>query len=364
MILRTTTVLAVLLALPAAARAQDKIVQTNGQELTSINITALAYDKVSYEFHASPGTIQTIPVADVASIEWDPERKPFDLAAAEDHMTKGEFREAVDRLARVRNDRQAAPPFKEMALYLIVYCHAQTNDFKATIDAARAMREASPNSYYLPESFKLQFQAAREAGDAKEMEAALKEFGAAAADKNMPAWKAAMELMDAEVAESKGDFRKANGIYGKYARDKGQTGIDAKLGQLRCLAEIGDFGGLGSRADEAINAGKDKRDTGSLRLAMGGYTAKGEVLLSRNQPKEAVLELMRVIGVLAPRIGIMTPEHERALAKAVVACVRMAQTGVDKDIWKGRAHELLGELERYGKGRLYDAAQKELAGLK
>jgi hypothetical protein len=301
----------------------------------------------------------------VADIIPSNSKKSFDFAKGEESMNNNDFDSAIERFARTQKDARASELQKQLSGINIVRCQYYKGNPAGVVQAAQALRAAKPDSFYVRESFELEFKAhvaTRNAGGAAAVATAFANMGNA---NGMQEWAKSAELMQASLAELKQDWRSAVGIYKKYARDH-DVGEDAALGELRCLTGISDWTSLNSRADSIIKDGQDKKNFPS-RLLIAAHNGKGDALLNGGKFKEALLEFLQGAMVLSK--GETGPEHEAALAGSGIACAKVATAEKDKakkDIYRGRAQEMLGELSgTYGKGsRWIPIVQKAIAEIK
>src|SRR5204863_298164 len=119
-----------------------------------------------------------------------------------------------------------------------------------------------------------------------------------------------------------------------------------------------------SRADSIIKDAQGKKGF-STRLLIAAHNGKGDADLAANKPKEALLDYLQGAMVLSK--GETGPEHEAALGRSAVACAKIATADkTKKDVYRGRALEMLGELtQTYGKQSRYAAeADKAIKDIK
>jgi len=292
-------------------------------------------------------------------------KKSFDFAKAEESMANNDFDSAAERFARVQKDARTSELQRQLAAINIVRCQYYKGNPNAVVQAAQALRAAKADSFYVRESFELEFKAhvaTRNANGAAAVATAFANMGNA---NGMQEWAKSGELMQAQLDELKQNWRPALAIYKKYSRDR-DVGDDATLGELRCLTAIPDWTSLASRADSIIKDAQDKKNFSS-RLLIAAHNGKGDAQLNGGKPKDALFEFLQ--GALVLARGETGPEHEASLGHSAVACAKIAAAEKDKakkDLYKGRAQEMLGELQQtYGKGSRYAAeAQKALAEAK
>ncbi len=361
MLTKTTfAALGVLLA-AATASAQDRIRLKVGEPVEG-TVVSMNFKEVSYE--AQPGAALQIAAKDIMEIELDSGSKPYDYASAEDLFRRGDFGAAVKKFEAALRDPKASDPVKQFARFYIVQCSAEQQKHEEAIAAAKKMREAAPDTYFLKDSYVLQFQAARASGKPALLDEALKEFEQAASQKSVEDWKKQVELLKADLAESKGDFKTARSVFERFASDRDpQLALDARLGVLRCLGAAQDWPGLSGRAETYINDVKAKG--GSQKLLLGAYLGKGKaLLLGEKKNKEALIELLRCAWDIGPKVEACR-EHEEALAYAARACARYAGDLKDqkekKDQYRDRAYHLKTELKRrYGDSALMKDVDAEI----
>ena len=301
----------------------------------------------------------------VADIIPSNSKKSFDFAKGEESMNNNDFDSAIERFARTQKDARASELQRQLSAINVVRCQYYKGNPNGVIQAAQALRAAKADSFYVRESFELEFKAhvaTRNAGGAAAVATAFANMGNA---NGMQEWAKSGELMSAQLAEMKQDWRTALGIYKKYSRDR-DVGDDATLGELRCLTALADWTSLSSRADSIIKDAQDKKNFPS-RLLIAAHNGKGDAQLNGGKLKDSLLEFLQ--GALVLARGETGPEHEASLGRSAVACAKIAAAEKDaakKALYKGRAQEMLGELQQtYGKGSRYAAeAQKAIAEAK
>jgi tetratricopeptide (TPR) repeat protein len=351
-------------AAPAAAWAQDKIIPNDGATIEG-RVTKLSCKEISYEFANNPGIPQSMAMNKVRDIEFENSTKPFELQSAEDMVKRGEYKEAIDKFNRVLRDGKTEQPHQEMARWGVVQCWLGMNDGARAVEAITNFRKDAPEWYFTRDAYTALAQFARETGDAKLLQTAMQDFDAAGKSLGMTDWSKSVELIKAGVLESQGNFKEAGALYQKYAGEsKSEVGIDANLGLMRSLAGAANWTALKSKSDDILGTPKGK-DT---KLLMGAYVGRGLVLLNDKKNKEALLEFMRVIDVLTPKLGELTQSFEAALYHGAIACARYATESKDaeqKNTYKNRAMELFDEAKkRFDRSPLAKAAQDEIKAIK
>jgi hypothetical protein len=340
-------------ASPALAQKIDKIHLKGGSAPLEGAIVDMNVKEVKYI--STQSGIETAQASkDVREIEFDSDNKGFDYSDAEARFKNNEFAEARDKFKKALGDQRASAPVKTQAVpFMVIQCSFELGDWKAvTDDAARFMKE-TPDSFYAKDVLMLWYQATRAKGATSEADAVIKEMekGAAKVDE----WKKSAELLRADLAEANKDYKGARTTYDRYVSDRDpQVQMDARLGVLRCMAALQDWGSLAGRADQYINEWKNKPNP-PAKLMLGAYLGKGKAyLFGDKKNKEALLELLRCAWDIAPRIGEQSREHAEALAHAAIASARFAAEQKEKekkDQYRDRALQLKGELNRrYGNG--------------
>lgn len=358
---------AILLAASAAPVLAQDIIRfkdpTKNPDMEG-EIASMTYKLIEIDIVIGNGTTARQP-ADaklVADLIPSNSKKSFDFAKGEEAMANNDFASAIQRFEKVKNDRVSELQ-KQLAAINIVRCAYYSGNPNAVVQAAQALRQQKPESFYVRESFELEFKAHVAKGNAGGASSVANAFAAMGNQNGMQDWAKSAELMQASLAELKKDWRTALGIYKKYSRDH-DVGEDATLGELRGLTGISDWTSLNSRADSIIKDASGKKGF-PTRLLIAAYNGKGDADLNAGKPKEALLDFLQGAMVLSK--GEQSQEHETALARAGVACAKIAAAEKDKakkDIYVGRAREMQGELvQTYGKSPLaasIDAAIKEV----
>ena len=364
--LLTTAIILAAAAAPLAAQDIIKFKDPTKNPDMEGEIATMSYKLVEIDINVG-GSLARQP-ADarlIADLIPSNSKKSFDFAKGEESMANNDFDSAMERFARTQKDARASELQRQLSAINIVRCQYYKGNSNGVIQSAQALRSQKADSFYVRESFELEFKAhvaTRNAGAAAGVATAFANMGNA---NGMQEWAKSAELMQASLAELKQDWRTALAIHKKYSRDH-DVGEDATLGELRCLTAIPDWTSLASRADSIIKDSQDKKNF-PTRLLIAAHNGKGDALLNGGKPKEGLLEFLQGAMVLSK--GETGPEHEASLGRSAVACAKVAAAEKDKtkkDIYKGRAQEMLGELVgTYGKGSRYAPdAQKAIAEVK
>jgi hypothetical protein len=223
------------------------------------------------------------------------------------------------------------------------------------IQTAQALRAKKADSFYVRESFELEVKAHLATNNVAAAGNAITAFVNMGNANGMQEWAKSGELMQAELAEKKGDARGALTTYRKYSKDH-DVGEAASLGEMRCLTVLKDFTSLNSRADSIIKDSIGKKNF-NTKLLIAAYNGKGDFDDNAGKVKEALLDYLQGAMVLGK--GETSQEHEAALARSAVACAKLATAEKDaakKTTYKGRAIEMFQELTRtYGGNTKYKA---------
>ncbi len=359
---------AILLAASAAPVLAQDIIKfkdpTKNNDMEG-EIATMTYKLIEIDIVIGNGTTARQP-ADaklVADLIPSNSKKSFDFAKGEEAMANNDFASATDRFEKVKKDPRASELQRQLSAINIVRCAYYGGNPNAVVQAAQALRAQKPDSFYVRESFELEFKAHVAKGNAAGAAGVANAFAAMGNSNGMQDWAKSGELMQARLAELKKDWQTAVGIYKKYPRDQ-DVGEEATLGEMRCLTNIPNLTVLKTRAESIISDANGKKNFSS-RLLIAAYNGKGESDLAAGKAKEALLNFLQGVMVLGK--GEQSQEHESALGRAGVACAKIAAAEKDKakkEMYVGRAREMQAELvQTYGKSPLaaaIDAAVKEV----
>ncbi|MBI4564915.1 MAG: hypothetical protein HY716_09520 [Planctomycetes bacterium] len=335
------------LLLVSAAEAQDKIVWKDNTPTYECRVLSLTYEKITYDLGA--GAPQQSNARNVREIEFDPNNVPFDFPYARQELQRNPSKDVATRFERMKKDPRTSEPARDFCRKHIIEALLGAGDFEGAIAAAKALRTEKSDSFFLRDSFVLQYEAAQGLNDAKLQEETLKEFEAAAREKRMSEWNKDVDLMKADAAEAKQNHHLALEIYNKYANDR-EVRDAASLGILRCLSAMKDWVRLKSKAEAVLSEVKQRKDA-PVRLHLAATTARGDALMAEGKVKEALLDFIYGAWELGPRLGELSREHEAALAKASIAAAQYAKSFGEKNKenktrYLQRAHDLFQELQR------------------
>ena len=363
--LLTTAILLAATAAPVWAQDIIKFKDPNKNPDMEGEIASMSYKLVEIDINVG-GTLARQPADARQILDLIPSnsKKSFDFAKGEESMANSDFDTAIERFERTKKDARASELQKQLSGINVVRCQYYKGNANGVIQAAAALRAQKADSFYIRESFEVEFKAHVSKRNAAGATGVANAFAAMGNANGMVEWSKSAELMQASLSELQQQWRPALAIYKKYTRDQ-DVGEEATLGELRCLTGIPDWTALASRADSIIKDAQGKK-TFSTRLLIAAHNGKGDGELNSGKSKEALLSFLQGAMVLSK--GETGPEHEASLGRASVACAKIAANEKDKtkkDIYRGRAMEMLGELTQiYGKGSKYapeaDKAIKEV----
>lgn len=368
--MKTLGMIAGLLAAAAgAASAQDTIrIRNKDGSIAEKQGEVVTLTNKMIEFEIDLGTSRAKQNEDsrnVVEIVPDSTGRTFDYNQAELAVNNGDWEQAAERFDKVRKDQRARELLRQLALVGMIRANWNQGDVAGTIAAARALRQERPESFFLRESFELEVKAHLTKNDHASAGQVLQQFEDKGKSDGMQEWAKSAEVMRGRLLELQGKHREALQIHRKYARDR-DVSEEASLGEMRCLRELNDWSGLASRGEGIIAENKGKKGA-STRLVTGAYNARGESALNSGKAKEALLDFLQGAMVLN-KGGETSLEHEVSLGRGAVAAAKVAQAEKEKskkDLWKTRAQELLGELERtYPGSKLRAEAAKEIQAVK
>jgi hypothetical protein len=354
------------LAASAPAFAQD-VIKFKDPKTPDMegDIVSMSYKLVEIEIPVG-GTMAKQPAdaRQIADVVPSNSKKTFDFAQGENAMANGDFASAIQRFERTAADTRGTELMRQLAAINIVRSHWYNGNPSGTVQAAQAMRAKKADGFYVRESFELEVKAHLANRNQNGAKASIDAFAAMGNANGMQEWAKSAELMTAGLAELKGDWRGALTIHKKYSRDK-DVGEEATLGEMRCLTAIQNWTELNSRGDAIISDAKGKKSF-NTRLLIAAYNGKGEADLNGGKSKEALLNFLQGAMVLGK--GETSPEHEASLARAAIACAKLSGAEKDKpkkDTWRGRAMEMVGELQKfYGKSRYLPEIDKAIKDIK
>ena len=367
--MRNMTTLAILLSastVAAAQQPQDMINLKDGTVIQECEIKTLTYKRVEYDIIVNTRVAQNVEAKRVADYVLDKDKSTHDFNEGTRAMEANVLGEAIDRFEKAKRDTspRSRDIVRQTAAINIVRCQFWADNMPGCIAAIQSLRQVQPESFYLKESYEFEIKCCLRKGDTAGAQGAISALEAKGNAENLPEWARAADVLRGGLFEKQSKPREALAIYRKYTGDK-DAGDDAKIGELRCLYATGDWAGLNVRAQAILAELRGKKSIND-RLWTAAYNASGEVGLHDNKPKDALLDFMQGVAVYS-RSG-SSPEHEVSLARAGIACARLATAEKEKakkDLWKGRAIDQLTDLRRqYGNGPMAAELKKAIDEVK
>jgi tetratricopeptide (TPR) repeat protein len=342
----------VLLAATGAASAQDKIKWKDRADTEGVVISLNVKD-IKYRLTNSPAE-QEEPSKNVRDIEFDQDNTlfPYEYNHGVAAFHKGDYKGAVEQFERAidRIKRTNSPnhPMRDFCRKYIVESYLKAGDAAGVMAAARELRKEKPDSFFVRDSFLMQYEAWKRRRDAKLQEETIKELEEAIkTDRRLDGLQPDAELLRADFLEISKKFADALAIYSKFGANR-EVWKEVTLGTLRCLSALGRMADLKNRVESLLSEIKDRKDA-NPEVYLGALVARGDVQLSEGKIKEALLDYMK--GALDPALARQSAEHEAALAKAAIAAARFAKQFGEKDkanktLYVGRAMELRDDLKK------------------
>ncbi len=353
-VFRTVLPLAALVAAALPAAAQDKIIWKGERQPIEGTVVSITYSQIKYRLVGS-GPEQEDNARDVKDIKFDPENTalPFyEYDQGVKALNKGAGKEAVEQfnraLDRLKTSNSPNHPMRDFCRKHILEAHLAGGDAEAVVRAARDMRKEKPDSFFLRDSFLMQFRAAKLKSDSALQDATIKEIEETVrSDRKYAELQRDAETLRADLHESNKRHDAALAIYTKLGGDR-DLWEEVSLGTLRCLTALGRTADLKTKVESLLTEYREKRES-NPRVYLGAIIARGDVNLAEGKIKEALLDFMK--GALDPGAAARTYEHETAVAKAAMAAARYGKQFGEKDkqnkvLYIDRARELREELKR------------------
>jgi hypothetical protein len=298
-------------------------------------IVTLTHKTIEIE---TAGVKQPIDARRVAEIV--PVAKTPDYLKGEEAMANGNFAVASERFERVATDARAPESVRQLASIQIGRCAAANGDHAGVVQAAQVLRARKADSFFAGESFALEVKSHIALGNGAGAAGALRAFAAIAPGEPE------LEFLEAAFAESQADWKGALATYRKYLRDP-VHGVTAALGEMRTLTAKPDWPALGAVAEAHLKNAMGRRDY-SPRILIAAYTAKGDVDANAGKVRDALLHYLQ--GALVQNRGETSPEHEAAIARSSLVCVKLFSAEKDaprKARYRSQAKEMHADLLKY-----------------
>lgn len=338
--------------------------QDSSKQDARCDIIDMTWKKVSYYLIVGGTQVrQDRSTRDIREIVIGDNSKQFDFKSAENLMNNGRYSDAVAKFEKARKNSRCGLALRQTARMNILLCYYYEGRYDDAVRAAEDFRRENADTYFLAETYRLQYDSykAKSPPDLRQMARTAQEFSRAADAKN-PDWKRPAGIMQAGLFEFQKEWKRALAVYGNSSYQNNlAVGAAAKLGELRCLAALQNWGKLKTRATAILRDMKNRKPEETL--LMGANIALGDVELSAGNAKEAIYHYLRAALQLRTS-GDPSREHETALGKASVACSRHAarlEEEEKKAEYRGIAGQLIGELSRtYPGSGMIAVAEKEL----
>lgn len=352
---RTILALSMLATGALSAAAQDTIFWKGERQATKGTVVSINFLQIKYRLEGAAGE-QEDNARDVKDIEFDPDNSTLPYYEFDQGMRalhKGQQKEAVEQftraLDRIKGSNTPNHPMRDFCRKHILEANLMARDSDATVASARALRKERPDSFFLRDSFMMQYDAAKMKRDTallndtiRELEEAIKADRRYAEQLQKDA-----DLLKADVLEMNKKYDEAFRVYSKLGGVP-EAWEEVNLGLLRCMSALGKTADLKAKVESLLVELKEKRDA-HPRVYLGTMVARGDVFLAEGKFKEALLDYMK--GALDPGQAANTGEHETALARSAIAASKYARWFGEKDksnkmLYIDRAKEMREELTR------------------
>ena len=357
--MRTLLALGFLAAAALPAAAQDKVISdkiiwkgerapTDGTVV--VNIT---FSQIKYRLGNS-GSEQEDNARAVKDIVFDTDNTliPYEYTHGLNALNKGDYKEAVKQFEKaidlIKKSNSPNHPIREFLRKRVIEAHLASGDAQAVVTAARELRKEKPDSFFLRESFLMQYEAAKMKRDAALQNETIKELDdVIRSDRRFQELQRDADLLRADVLESNKKHADALALYTRLGADR-ELWEDVSLGTLRCLSALGRTSDLKQKVESLLTELKEKRES-YPRVYLGAMIARGDLSMTEGKVKEALLDYLK--AALDPGPAASTLEHETAIARASLACARYGKQFGEKEkenkiLYLNRARELREELSR------------------
>ncbi len=350
--IRTLIALASLAAAALPAAAQDKIIWKGERAPTEGTVISINYREIKYRLSTAGGEQEDFS-KDVKDIEFDSDNTfAYEYSQGRNALHKGAYKEAVEQferaITRIKQSNTPNHPMRDFCRKYILEAHLAAGNLAEVVAAARELRKEKPDTFFLRDSFLMQYEAAKRKPDSALQDDTIKAIDEVIkADRRYADLQRDADLLRADMMESGKEYQKALGVYTKLAEHK-DLWEEVSLGILRCQSALGKTADLKAKVESLLSDMKNRRDT-NPRVYLGAIIGRGDVYLAEGKIKEALLDYMK--GALDPGSAGRTYEHETAIAKSAMAAARYGkQFGekdkVNKNLYIDRAKELREELKR------------------
>jgi len=349
---RSILALVLMASAPALAAAQDKIIWKGERQPIEGIVVNINFREIKYRLVNAAGQ-QEDNAREVKDIEFDKENNliPFEYTRGIEALHKGGNKEAVDNFVKaidhIKKSNSPDHPLRDFCRKYIMEAYMAAGDAQAVVTAARELRKEKPDSFFLRESFLMQYEAAKMKRDAALQDATIKELDdVIKSDRRYADLQNDAKLLRADVLETQKKHLEALDMYTSLGGNR-ELWEDVSLGTLRCLSALKRTAELKAKVESLLTEIKEKRDS-APRVYLGAIIARGDVYLEEGKVKEALLDFMK--GALDPGPAANSYEHETAIAKSAIAAARYAKQFGEKDkanklLYIDRAKEMREELK-------------------
>src|SRR5262245_22112201 len=331
--LRSLLALAVVASAPALASAQDKIIWKGDRQPIEGIVVNINFREIKYRL-VSASSQQEDNAREVKDIEFDRENNQFpsEYSRGIDSLHKGANKEAIDyfekAIAQIKKSNSPDHPLRDFCRKYIIEAQLALGDAQAAVNSARELRKEKPDSFFLRESFLMQYEAAKMKRDAALQDATIKELDdVIKSDRRYADLQNDAKLLRADVLETQKKHAEALDLYTSLGGNR-ELWEEVSLGMLRCLSALKRTSDLKAKVESLLSEIKEKRDS-APRVYLGAIIARGDVNLEEGKVKEALLDFMK--GALDPGAAANSYEHETAIAKSAIAAARYGKQFGEKD---------------------------------
>ncbi|HEU4338784.1 MAG TPA: hypothetical protein VFS19_01840, partial [Planctomycetota bacterium] len=329
--LRSIVAFAVLASAGLSAAAQDrvimdKIIWKGERAPTEGSVININFVQIKYRL-GTVGGEQEDNARDVKDIEFDTENTliPYEYSHGLNALHKGDSKEAVRQFEKaidlIKKSNSPNHPIRDFCRRYILEAHKMAGDAQAVVATARELRKEKPDTFFLRDSFLMQYAAAKmkQPRDTALLDATIKELDdVIRSDRRYADLQRDADLLRADVLEASKRHADALTMYSRLSGDR-ELWEEVSLGTLRCLSALGRTADLKTKVESLLTEIREKR-VSNPRVYLGAIVARGDLYLAEGKIKEALLDYMK--GALDPGQAANTYEHETSLAKAAMAAAK------------------------------------------
>ena len=347
-----TLVFAASAALSASAQVQDKIIWKDDRAATECTVVSINYTQIKYRLGSGGEQEDDARLVKDIVFDTDTPTIPYEFTNGLNNLRKGASKEAIEQfekaIAMIKKSNSPNHPIRDFCRKHIMEAHRADGNAMGLIAAARELRTEKPDSFFLRESFVMQYEAAKATRKKDLQEETIKDMDKVVrSDSKYQKLGREVELLRADMLELNKDHRSALETYKRLGGEK-DLWQEVSLGMLRCQSELKLTSDLRTKVESLMTELRDKRDS-APRVWLGALVARGDVAKADGKLKEALLDYTK--AALDPGQAEHSPEHEAALAKAAKALAETGKQFGEKDkpnktLYIDRAKEMRDELKR------------------